>query len=149
MLGPQARYVLVTGPTRASVRHALEFRSRLSGYGVTLAGVIANRVHTWPGSDDPQQAPPDLSADEADLAALSEALTRANAPEGAAQAALAAAKDYAAVVRRDGKAMRELREAATGAGSFWAVVPELPEDVHDLDGLSHVAAGVFARHAAE
>jgi arsenite-transporting ATPase len=143
LLGPQARYVLITGPGRASVRHALEFRERLSGFGVSLAGVIANRVHVWPGAADPQAAAPSLDASSSELALLALALTDTAAPQRAAEAALAAARTYAAVVRRDGKSMRELREAASGAGSFWAVIPELPEDVHDMDGLARIAASVF------
>jgi anion-transporting ArsA/GET3 family ATPase len=143
LLGPQSRYVLVTGPGRTSVRHALEFRERLSGFGVALAGVIANRVHVWPGAADPQTAAPSLDASSSELALLAEALADTAAPQRAAEAALAAASAYAAMVRRDGKAMRELREAASGAGSFWAVIPELPEDVHDMDGLARIAASVF------
>ncbi|MBW2360157.1 MAG: ArsA family ATPase [Deltaproteobacteria bacterium] len=143
LLGPQASYVLVTGPARASVRQALDFRGRLSDYGVTLAGVIANRVHSWPGTDELHEPPPNLDASAADLSALAEALASTGAPQRAAEATLAVASDYAAVVRRDGRALRELRKAATGAGGFWAVIPELPEDVHDLDGLARMAAAVF------
>ena len=143
LLGPESRYVLVTGPARASVRHALEFRTRLSDYGVTLAGVIANRVHSWPRSRDPLAASPEFDASAADLALLADALGSTADPRRAAEAALAAASDYAAVVRRDGKATRQLRNAAMGAGGFWAIIPELPADVHDLDGLARIAGAVF------
>lgn len=140
LLGPQARYVLVTGPGRASVRQARDFRERLAEHGVTPAGVIANRVHQWPGGGEPPAA--GFGADEADLVALAAALEGPSALE-AARAAVAAATDYAAVVRRDARATRELREAAAQTHAFWAAIPELSEDVHDLVGLARIAQAIF------
>ena len=143
MLGSEARYVLVTGPARASVRQALQFRERLGTYGVALAGVVANRVHAWPGAASADD-PPSIEASSEERAGLAEALADCASPEAAADATLEAARDYAAVVRRDASALRDLRETARGAGSFWATIPELPDDVHDLEGLSHVGAHLFA-----
>jgi hypothetical protein len=46
-------------------------------------------------------------------------------------------------VRRDARAIRDLREGAENAGRFWAQIPELAEDVHDLAGLARIADAVF------
>ena len=48
MLGPESRFVLVTGPEPESVRHAQDFFGRLEGFEVPLEGLIANRVRQWP-----------------------------------------------------------------------------------------------------
>ena len=58
--------------------------------------------------------------------------------EAAARAALRAAEGYAALVRRDGAALRELQSRAVQAGWLWRVIPELPEDVRDLEGLARL-----------
>ncbi len=79
LLGPQSSFVLVTGPGRASLRQALEFRKRLHGYGFDLSGVLANRIHRWP--DGPADAPPpDLACEADDVAALAAALEETCGP---------------------------------------------------------------------
>ena len=146
LLGQRAGFVLVAGPGRASLRQALELRERLHEYGVDLVGVLANRSHHWP--QGPADAPPPaLVSDEGDIAALAAALEESCGSRlpglDAARAAVAATTDYAALVRRDLRATRELRDEAEAKGSFWASIPELPDDVHDLAGLGRIAAEVF------
>lgn len=146
LLGPQSRFVLVTGPGRVSLRQARELQARLQENGVDLAGVLANRMHRWP---DRRGAPPPsapLGTDE-DISALGAALAGSEndgfpGPD-AARAAVAAATDYAALVRRDARDTAELRQATRSNGSFWASVPELSEDVHDLGGLARIAEEIF------
>jgi anion-transporting ArsA/GET3 family ATPase len=146
LLGPESSFVLVTGPARESVRQTLAFRARLEAQGVSLAGVVINRVRTWDGAAIDPAA---LEASDEDRDALARALAAAGDPgldaEAAARAALAAATGYAGVVRRDAQATRGLREEMESSGRFWATIPELPEDVHDLAGLQRVAAAVFAQ----
>jgi anion-transporting ArsA/GET3 family ATPase len=160
LLGPEAAFLLVTGPARESVRQAIDFRSRLDAYGVSLEGVLVNRMRAWSGP------PPDAGAlaepAPGDLEALAQALaaTEGNGPDApapsaaeddlpdamtAARAAVAAAKGYAALVRRDAGATRELREEVERSGRYWAEIPELPDDVHDLEGLQRIAAAVFSQ----
>jgi len=150
LLGPQSRFVLVTGPGRASLHQALEFRERLQEYGIDLAGVLANRTHRWP--DGPADAPPpDLVCADEDIEALAAALEETCGSEfpslDAARAAVATATDYAALVRRDVQATGELRQAVRETGSFWASIPELSEDVHDLAGLGRIGAAIFGEKA--
>jgi anion-transporting ArsA/GET3 family ATPase len=143
MLGPESSFVLVTGPGRESVRQATGFRDRLEGFGVPLAAVLVNRVRIWPGGG----SPPELADAGGDVDALAAAIRAACGPavpaEAAARAALHAATGYAALVRRDARAIRDLREGAENAGRFWAQIPELAEDVHDLAGLARIADAVF------
>jgi anion-transporting ArsA/GET3 family ATPase len=142
LLGPEAAFVLVAGPERESIEQAGQFLERLESFGVPLAGVLANRVRTWPGPGPAPTFDPD-----ADLRPLRDALAAAAEPgfpaESAAQAAVAAAAGYAALVRRDEAALEPLRARTEGVGRFFRRIPELPEDVHDLDGLQRVAHFVF------
>jgi len=146
LLGPEAGFVLAAGPAPESVRHAEAFLDRLEASRVPLAGVVLNRAHVWPGGPAPACIPAE-GREEAALDALSGALTAADADldaREAARAAIRCAADYAALVRRDEESTRLLRERALRLGCFWRRVPELPRDIHDLDGLSHVAASLFA-----
>lgn len=144
--GPDAGFVLVAGPEGESVAQASEFFRRLEAFGVALEGVVANRVRLWPGGG----AAPEGEARPADVDALARALTAQAGPEyparEAARAAAACAAGYAALVRRDERALRALRERVVAGGRrFWRSVPELPQDVCDLASLARVGALVAAR----
>jgi hypothetical protein len=148
LLGPEAGFVLVAGPGGDAVRQSAELRERLTSFGVELCGVLANRMHRWPDGSPPSALVPGAQPPSEDLAALAAALRTAcgaGVPaERAARAALDAASGYAALVRRDERATRPLREAIERGGGFWGAIPELPEDVHDLAGLARVADAIFA-----
>lgn len=138
LLGPDASFVLIATPEWHSVRQALEFLERLEALRAPLAAVVANRVRVWP--EDSRL--PTGAIDRVDLDRLRDALAAQEADgfpaEAAARAALRAAEGYAALVRRDGAALRELRSRAVQAGWLWRVIPELPEDVRDLEGLAQL-----------
>jgi anion-transporting ArsA/GET3 family ATPase len=139
LLGPEASFILVAGPGRASVAQSLDFLDRLEAFEVPLAGVLVNRVRSWPGGGEP----PDLSG--ADPAPLARALAEGAEIPGdeAARAALESASTYASLVRRDARAIRRLRERTEAQGRFFGTIPEFPDDVHDLAGLERVARLVF------
>ena len=147
LLGPNAAFVLVASPETESVKAAQGFLSRLEASSVRVAGIVVNRVRTWP-DDAPA---PDL--EHADPAPLADALARregADFPaERAARAAIDAAARYAALVRRDATSLVALREHAERRGSFFRVVPEQHGDVHDLSGLRLVAAALAQAPARE
>ena len=63
--------------------------------------------------------------------------------QNAARAAWDAAREYALLVQHDQRAMQPLRERTLRAGRHWALVPELDGEIHDLDGLDHVARSIF------
>jgi anion-transporting ArsA/GET3 family ATPase len=149
LLGPESSFVLVTGVGAEAAEQSLEFLDRLESFQVPLLGVIANRVHRWPGGGPV----PDLAT--ATLAEGSEALEAAlgrdaDPEEGfpaaeAARAAIGAATGYAALVRREQQEMRALAARTSAARRFWSTIPELPEDVHDLQGLEQIARTIFGR----
>jgi anion-transporting ArsA/GET3 family ATPase len=149
LLGPDAGFVLVTGPGGESVRQATELRDRIAGFGVELEGVLVNRVRLWPDGEIPACLAPDAAAAPADLEALAAALAERCGPElpaqDAARAALQVARGYAALVRRDARGTAALRTWAEQQGRYWGQIPELPEDVHDLTGLARVARGIFGQ----
>jgi anion-transporting ArsA/GET3 family ATPase len=142
LAGPEAAFVLIAGPERESVLQAGRFLDRLDRFQVHLVGLVANRVRTWPGGEVPQS----VQATPADLETLAAALLRPGEPEtrghDAARAAVAAAEGYAGLVRRDVRALRELRRRVEAAGCDWRVVAEQGSDVHDLEALSHIGAAV-------
>jgi len=142
LLGPKSAFVLVASPETESVKAAQGFLARLEASSVRVAGIVANRVRTWPDPASPT-AP---ALDAADIAPLARALETQEGPgfpaERAARAAIDAAARYAALVRRDARALDALRGQASRRGSFFRVVPEQRGDVHDLSGLLQVAAAL-------
>jgi len=140
LLGPTSAFVLVVGPGGESARQATQFLDRLETHGVSLAGIIVNRIRLWPWGDPPSEGD---RARAADLATLRDALW---ASEGAAypaplasEAAANVATGYAALVRSDARSAQPLRERIGPQGRFWARVPEFEVDVCDLAGLGRVA----------
>jgi anion-transporting ArsA/GET3 family ATPase len=148
LLGPEAAFLLAVGPANESVVHAFSFLEHLGSTRVPLAGLVANRVHTWPGGGAPPERVP-LDGDEAKaLAGLSRALSEdlgdSERAESAAQAALATVRRYAAMVHRDAAAIAPLQTWAEREGCFWRQIPQLAQDVHDLEGLARIADHVFS-----
>jgi anion-transporting ArsA/GET3 family ATPase len=143
LVGPDAAFVLAASPATQSTRHALSMLERLTAAGVPLAGVVVNRMHTWPGRDStPDRVPTADLASEAQRA-LAAAFASSEGPafpaDAAARAALAAADGYAALVRSDAESTGELTARVARMGGFVRRVPELSGDVHDLEGLARVA----------
>ncbi len=138
LLGDKTAFVLVAGPSRESSQNALLFLEHLDEIRASLQGVIINRMHLWPGSTAPS---PDLAngtVAEADLEQLATAL----GDRAAACAAVTVAADCAREVQRDFENTRSLYNHAQRRGAFFRTVPELPQDVHDLESLSRVAAAL-------
>ena len=144
LTGPESAFVLAAGPADESVAHATAFLDRLEESGAPVAGVVMNRLRLWPAAE--VELPP-KSQRKAAVASLAEALAEWNEGEEgahrAAQAALSALDGYASMVQQDRVATSPLRERAQQKGYFWRPVPELPRDVHDLDGIARIANLVF------
>ncbi len=140
LLGPASTFVLISGPGSVSAGHASDFLDRLEGYGVSLAGVLVNRIRLWPSaSAAPTACVPRIS----DVEALRDALAASEGPDYparlAAEAAADAATRYAEWVRADARSAQPLRERIEAQGRFWGCIPEFEQDVHDLSGLARVA----------
>lgn len=131
---PTTSFVLVTSPNPATVHEAQSFRRQLADRGLPFGGFVCNRVH----------APrPHIPADAASRARLMVALTRAlpdgdDLPQprmdGLVRAMLRGLDDHNRLATRDTEAVEALSEAGRVV-----VVPLLPRDVHDLQGLAAVA----------
>jgi anion-transporting ArsA/GET3 family ATPase len=144
LFGPESAFVLAAGPEDESVAHATAFLDRLEESGAAVAGIVLNRLRTWPAADVKL---PHESQREPAIVSLAEALEGEGKRQGsarrAAEAALSVLDGYASMVQQDRAATAPLEERARRKGYFWRPVPELPRDVHDLDGLARIASFVF------
>ncbi len=121
---PATAFVLVTSPEPDQVRETIFFAEQLDGEGMRRVGTIVNRVH----SDDlhghtPEQVRELLSAQ------LGEQLAARVASNLA---------DFDVLARRDRRSIELLGNALGGPEP--TRVPHLDRDIHDLAGLSVVAA---------
>ncbi|MCH2171663.1 AAA family ATPase [Myxococcota bacterium] len=141
LTGPEASFVLVTGPAEDSVAQSVQFLDRLENFRVPLHGILVNRIHDWPGSSN--ALPTVLEETPLALEQLTAALAHgagADFPaEEAARAAFGVAKRYAEIVRRDEASTSVLRKRTEEIGRYWGRIPEFAADVHNLAGLAQVA----------
>ena len=121
-------FVVVAAPERDALREASFFLARLGRDGMPLAGVVVNRVAPAPVAG--------LSAARARAAA--ETLSDAGA-EGSALV-LEWHAELADLASRHRQVVR--RFAAGHPGIPLAMVTALPQDVHDVEGLRAVGAGL-------
>jgi anion-transporting ArsA/GET3 family ATPase len=120
-------FVLVTSPRRDAVTEARYFAEQLDERGLSVRGLVINRVHPtfFPGSFEATRA-------------------RAETLEGTDLGRLYAnLADFQEVAANEEHHL----EGITGllGGAAVARVPYLPTDVHDLDGLAGLADHLFAR----
>src|SRR5215210_521524 len=122
---PSTTFLIVTSPQHDPVEEAIFFHRKLDEAGMPFGGMVVNRVHALMEADG--EVPAEL-VDE-----LGEALAARVADSASEQAALAA-RDHAAI---------DHLEAALHSPPT-VRVPELEDDVHDIDGLALVRAHLFA-----
>jgi anion-transporting ArsA/GET3 family ATPase len=121
---PATTFLIVSSPEREPVEEAIFFRGKLADHGMPFGGLVVNRVHALDGADDS-----DGAALEAALGArLAGKVARAYAEERA-------------LAERDAAAIERLRVECGDPDPV--VVPQLPGDVHDIDGLVAVHAHLF------
>jgi anion-transporting ArsA/GET3 family ATPase len=121
-------FVLVTSAEREPIEEAIWFHRTLEHGGLPFAGVIVNRVHhDLLGGSEPEDVRPALRRTlGADLASrVAENL-----------------RDYHLLARRDDLNVDRL--AAALGDEPLLVVPQLDEDVHDLEGLLRMHRYLFA-----
>ena len=150
LFGEESGFVLACGASLESVSHARAFLERLDQQGAAVVGLVANRLHRWPG------APPSLPSSPRErariLALLATALAEGDESypaQPAAEAALRLADGYAADVTRDAAATAPLLEEMRNRGAFARCVPEFSGDVHDLESLAQVEQHLFERAQTE
>jgi anion-transporting ArsA/GET3 family ATPase len=116
-------FLIVTSPERDPVREAIALRAHLDEQGMPFGGMIVNRVHVG-GLEG--HAP----------AEVSELLTPDLGERLASRVAENLA-DFDVLARRDAQSITRLR-SATG-DTHPLLIPELDEDVHDVDSLAKIA----------
>jgi anion-transporting ArsA/GET3 family ATPase len=126
---PATTFLIVTSPQHDPVEEAIFFHRKLEEAGMPFGGMVVNRVHAATRVNG--EVPSEL-VDE-----LGEALAERVADSAREQAALAA-RDAAAIDFLE----TELRDPPT------VRVPELEDDVHDIDGLALVRAHLFGESEA-
>ncbi|HEY2438348.1 MAG TPA: ArsA-related P-loop ATPase [Solirubrobacteraceae bacterium] len=121
-------FLLVTSAEREPIEEAIWFHRTLEHGGLPFAGVIVNRVHhDLLGDSEPEDVRPTLRRTlGADLASrVAENL-----------------RDYHVIARRDD--LNVTRLAGALGDEPLLVVPQLEEDVHDLEGLLRMHRYLFA-----
>jgi anion-transporting ArsA/GET3 family ATPase len=145
LFGRETGFVLAAAASGESVAHARDLLARLAAHGASVVGVVANRVRCWPDGAPPLPSPAEREAWAQQLASAFAAQSGAAFPaRAAAAAALDVLDGYAAAVARDAEATAPLLAEARRRGCFVRSIPELPRDVHDLDGLAEIERRVFA-----
>lgn len=129
---PGTTFLIVTSPEREPVEEAIFFRGKLREARMPFGGLIVNRVHTLPDGLEPGSADTVVAelADE-----LGERLA-GKVAETVRDAELLSARDSAAIDRL----RREVDDPDP------VLIPELDDDVHDVDGLvlvhEHLAGSI-------
>lgn len=129
-------FVLVTSPRRDSIEEAVYFAEQIATHGLTIDGLVANRVHP-------------AFANAADAVRLRDRATALRASAGAAEptdpdadaARRRLADRYDTLADLADLAAREravLAEVAAHMGTAAVYVPFLTHDVHDLRALHEV-----------
>jgi len=125
---PSTAFLLVTSAEREPIDEAIWFHDTLRRTGLPFAGAVVNRVHHDPFSGT---EPDDVES----------ALTRTLPADLAARVAQNF-RDYHLLARRDD---RNISRLAKALGSWQPLlVPQLDDDVHDLEGLLHMHEYLFA-----
>ncbi len=145
---PICGFVLVAGPDLQQAKSAESFWRRLQEEGIQLAGLVLNRVHTWPGAGDPPAD--DVQEVERAISWLTGAIDAA-APEldsaSSARALVASTRAQAALARRDLAVRARLEKALPLEADAVRVVPLFSEDVHELEALARIGSLIFAPKA--
>ncbi|HEX4011272.1 MAG TPA: ArsA-related P-loop ATPase [Solirubrobacteraceae bacterium] len=128
---PTTAFLLVTSAQAAAIDEAIWFRRTLADSGLPFAGIVVNRVHH------------DIFGD-AEPADLREALADDLAGDLADRVAGNFA-DYHRLARRDARNIIRLGDEL--ADQPLLLVPQLDDDIHDVEGLLRVHRYLFAPDA--
>ena len=121
---PGTTFLIISAPRHDPVEEAIYFHRKLREGGLPFGGLVVNRLHEAPEVDG--ALPGELAGELGDALA-------ARVQTAAAELAALAAHDEAELERL----------VATLGSPPTVVVPELADDVHDVDGLALVRAHLF------
>ncbi len=117
-------FLLITSPERDPIEETIYFHRRLREQKLPFGGLVINRAR--------EELPADEGLEDELAAEIGDDLARRVATTAAELAALSA---------RDTTNLRHLRRTLGSVPEI--IVPQLPGDVHDVDGLAHVCAHLF------
>lgn len=140
LAAPETAFLLVASPRRDTVEEAQFFADRLHEAGISVQGLVVNRVHPsfGPAPGSPADPSPGPSAALA-VGAAKRAETLAGTPLAGLYRNLA---EFEAVASREQAHLAGLSDTVAPAPVVW--VPFLRSDVHDLAGMDAVGRYVFA-----
>ncbi|MDZ7670531.1 MAG: ArsA-related P-loop ATPase [Gammaproteobacteria bacterium] len=136
MRDPATAFLLVCAPEPASLAQVTQFATRLHRDGMSIAGVLANRVHEAPAAGaglDPLTGAPALT--DADLAVLAKAGDRAFSDELLPERLTQAWLDAAALSEADRTALQQLQPRQLPLHR----VPRFTHDLHSMSDLDRFA----------
>jgi len=119
---PGTTFLIVTAPRHDPVEEAIFFHRKLREAGMPFGGVVVNRVHQPPEDELPTAVAAELGP------ALAERVS-------------VATSELAALAARDAANVEQLRSRLGDPPMI--LVPELDDDVHDLEGLARVRSHLF------
>ncbi len=121
---PATTFLIVTSPEREPVEEAIFFRGKLREARMPFGGLIVNRVHVLPEGLTP-----------GDAKTVGEEL-RGELGTALAEKVAATVRDAELLAERDAAAIARLRREVDDPAPV--LIPELDDDVHDVDGLALV-----------
>jgi anion-transporting ArsA/GET3 family ATPase len=122
---PATTFLIVTSPQHEPVEEAIYFHRKLSAARMPFGGIVVNRVH---------EAPAEVDGDLPELTAELGAKLAARVGTSA--------REVAALAERDEDRIAHLQAALGDPPTI--VVPELDDDVHDVEGLAQVRGFLYA-----
>ena len=128
---PGTTFLIVSSPQREPAAEAVHFAGKLREARMPFGGLIVNRVDSGIASSEP---------DDADLLA---AVTAALGDEALARKVVRTTSDAQVLAERDREAISGLRRDLSDDDPI--LVPQLDDDVHDIEGLALLVRHLFAR----
>lgn len=143
---PTTSFVLVTGPDEQVLEDAEGLVARMADLGVTLRGVVMNRLQDACGIDDPggivrDHVLGDDGEGDGPLVRLREALVASGLGIDVATWMVEATRERLVQAAAQ-EVRREVFESALPASVEVSAVHEQRRDVHDLRGLAEIAAAL-------
>jgi anion-transporting ArsA/GET3 family ATPase len=120
---PGTTFLIVTAPRHDPVEEAVYLHRRLREQGLPFGAVVVNRVH--------EAGPPGADVAEAAI----------HTHPALAGRVAASARELEALAARDAVAVEQLLADLGDPPAF--VVPELDDEVHDVEGLARIRAHLF------
>ncbi|MBK7685784.1 MAG: ArsA family ATPase [Rhodocyclaceae bacterium] len=132
----QTLFFLVTSPAPSSMQESQYFLGKISGYGVTLGGIIVNRVHRLTDGTVPVEgALPEAKLIIDCLVKTQDSMVKDLRLKTLIDELLAAWQSYAAMASHD---QHQIERLTAGHSAQVMQVPYFDSDIHDLQGLNRL-----------